>query len=308
MKVLQAWCDARRGVLGDRRRGRGRWAGSVLDAVVGVFLTQNVSDALSSKAWMTLAAAFPLRPGPAASGLLPAPTPQGAPPAAGEEAGGAGAGASGAAAAHAGGVQGRGPAGVAGAPGSEARHAVAPKQASAEAVAASAAAAAAQPDLDQPGTPISPVRPDGLGAGTSRTAQQPATPPIREQAKAGSGCPGPTAGAGGSPAPGSHSLEAAAVFDSSAAAPAGARELPPVAELGVEPEISGAAPAGAGGPPAAAGDGAGLPEGGRCGGGRPAGGQAWDLVGADADGRDFGDSIDWEAVRTAPMEKVGRAA
>ena len=32
----------------------------MLDSVVGVFLTQNVSDALSSKAWMTLAATFPL--------------------------------------------------------------------------------------------------------------------------------------------------------------------------------------------------------------------------------------------------------
>ncbi|KAK9835034.1 hypothetical protein WJX81_005688 [Elliptochloris bilobata] len=37
------------------------------------------------------------------------------------------------------------------------------------------------------------------------------------------------------------------------------------------------------------------------------GGGAWDLVGADADGGDFGDSIDWEAVRTAPMEKVAEA-
>jgi hypothetical protein len=33
----------------------------VLDSVVGVLLTQNVSDALSSKAWMTLAATFPLQ-------------------------------------------------------------------------------------------------------------------------------------------------------------------------------------------------------------------------------------------------------
>lgn len=32
----------------------------MLDSVVGVFLTQNVSDALSSKAWMTLAATFNL--------------------------------------------------------------------------------------------------------------------------------------------------------------------------------------------------------------------------------------------------------
>ena len=38
-----------RGVLGDRRHVPGRWTGSVLDSVVGVFLTQNVTDALSSK-------------------------------------------------------------------------------------------------------------------------------------------------------------------------------------------------------------------------------------------------------------------
>lgn len=38
----------------------GQWGGSVLDSVVGVFLTQNVSDALSSKAWMNLASTFPL--------------------------------------------------------------------------------------------------------------------------------------------------------------------------------------------------------------------------------------------------------
>ena len=50
----------RRGVMGDRRLVRGQWGGSVLDSVVGVFLTQNVSDALSSKAWMSLAATFPL--------------------------------------------------------------------------------------------------------------------------------------------------------------------------------------------------------------------------------------------------------
>ena len=48
------------GVLGDRRLVQGQWGGSVLDSVVGVFLTQNVSDALSSKAWMSLAATFPL--------------------------------------------------------------------------------------------------------------------------------------------------------------------------------------------------------------------------------------------------------
>ncbi|XP_077230322.1 DNA glycosylase/AP lyase ROS1-like isoform X2 [Tasmannia lanceolata] len=46
-------------VQGDRRFSQ--WKGSVLDSVVGVFLTQNVSDHLSSSAFMALAARFPLR-------------------------------------------------------------------------------------------------------------------------------------------------------------------------------------------------------------------------------------------------------
>ncbi|KAJ8478604.1 hypothetical protein OPV22_022331 [Ensete ventricosum] len=45
-------------VQGDRRFSR--WKGSVVDSVVGVFLTQNVSDHLSSSAFMALAARFPL--------------------------------------------------------------------------------------------------------------------------------------------------------------------------------------------------------------------------------------------------------
>ncbi|XP_019453312.1 PREDICTED: protein ROS1-like isoform X1 [Lupinus angustifolius] len=44
-------------VQGDRRFTR--WKGSVLDSVVGVFLTQNVSDHLSSSAFMSLAARYP---------------------------------------------------------------------------------------------------------------------------------------------------------------------------------------------------------------------------------------------------------
>ncbi|KAJ0258948.1 DNA glycosylase/AP lyase ROS1 [Hirschfeldia incana] len=44
-------------VQGDRRFTP--WKGSVVDSVVGVFLTQNVSDHLSSSAFMSLAAAFP---------------------------------------------------------------------------------------------------------------------------------------------------------------------------------------------------------------------------------------------------------
>ncbi|KAK6936157.1 hypothetical protein RJ641_033187 [Dillenia turbinata] len=49
-------------ILGDRRFSP--WKGSVLDSVVGVFLTQNVSDHLSSSAFMSLAARFPLRSTP----------------------------------------------------------------------------------------------------------------------------------------------------------------------------------------------------------------------------------------------------
>lgn len=46
-------------VQGDRRFSP--WKGSVVDSVVGVFLTQNVSDHLSSSAFMSLAAHFPLK-------------------------------------------------------------------------------------------------------------------------------------------------------------------------------------------------------------------------------------------------------
>ncbi|GAV85442.1 HhH-GPD domain-containing protein [Cephalotus follicularis] len=46
-------------VQGDRRFSQ--WKGSVVDSVVGVFLTQNVSDHLSSSAFMSLAACFPLK-------------------------------------------------------------------------------------------------------------------------------------------------------------------------------------------------------------------------------------------------------
>ncbi|XP_073043482.1 protein ROS1A-like [Primulina eburnea] len=46
-------------VQGDRRFSP--WKGSVLDSVIGVFLTQNVSDHLSSSAFMSLVAKFPLK-------------------------------------------------------------------------------------------------------------------------------------------------------------------------------------------------------------------------------------------------------
>ncbi|GIL67350.1 hypothetical protein Vafri_20748, partial [Volvox africanus] len=49
---------AMRGVLGDRTL-RSRWGGSVVDSVVGTFLTQNAADVLSSAAFMNLVAAFP---------------------------------------------------------------------------------------------------------------------------------------------------------------------------------------------------------------------------------------------------------
>lgn len=51
---LPGWLLHRRQVLGDRRRSFA-WGGSVIDSVVGAFLTQNVSDFLSSKAFMELA-------------------------------------------------------------------------------------------------------------------------------------------------------------------------------------------------------------------------------------------------------------
>ncbi|KAI7732343.1 hypothetical protein M8C21_001329, partial [Ambrosia artemisiifolia] len=47
-------------VQGDRRFSP--WKGSVVDSVIGVFLTQNVSDHLSSSAFMNLAARYPLPP------------------------------------------------------------------------------------------------------------------------------------------------------------------------------------------------------------------------------------------------------
>ncbi|KAM7267610.1 hypothetical protein ACFE04_009776 [Oxalis oulophora] len=47
-------------VQGDRRFSK--WKGSVVDSVIGVFLTQNVSDHLSSSAFMCLAARFQKKP------------------------------------------------------------------------------------------------------------------------------------------------------------------------------------------------------------------------------------------------------
>lgn len=48
-------------MLGDRSFSK-PWGGSVLDSIIGTFLTQNVTDQLSSQAYMTLAATFPAKP------------------------------------------------------------------------------------------------------------------------------------------------------------------------------------------------------------------------------------------------------
>lgn len=52
-------CFRVRGVLGERKFNPKQWQCSVLDSVVGAILTQNVTDALSSKAFMTMTALFP---------------------------------------------------------------------------------------------------------------------------------------------------------------------------------------------------------------------------------------------------------
>ncbi|KAK6926659.1 hypothetical protein RJ641_008378 [Dillenia turbinata] len=59
---VDSFIDRMHLILGDRRFLP--WKGSVLDSVVGVFLTRNVSDHLSSSAFMSLAARFPLRSTP----------------------------------------------------------------------------------------------------------------------------------------------------------------------------------------------------------------------------------------------------
>ncbi|XP_010468090.1 PREDICTED: DEMETER-like protein 2 [Camelina sativa] len=56
--LISSFIDQMRRVQGDRTFSP--WKGSVVDSVVGVFLTQNVADHLSSSAYMDLAAAFPL--------------------------------------------------------------------------------------------------------------------------------------------------------------------------------------------------------------------------------------------------------
>ncbi|AET00784.2 HhH-GPD base excision DNA repair family protein [Medicago truncatula] len=58
-KMVISFLDQVHTVQGDRRFLP--WKGSVLDSVGGVFLTQNVSDHLSSSAFMSLAARFPVK-------------------------------------------------------------------------------------------------------------------------------------------------------------------------------------------------------------------------------------------------------
>ncbi|XP_058779731.1 DNA glycosylase/AP lyase ROS1-like [Vicia villosa] len=57
--LVQSFLDQMQDTQGDRRFLP--WKGSILDSVVGVFLTQNVSDYLSSSAFMSLAAHFPIK-------------------------------------------------------------------------------------------------------------------------------------------------------------------------------------------------------------------------------------------------------
>ena len=49
---VERYVCAMRGVQGDRRFRA--WSGSVVDSVVGAFLTQNVNDHLSSSAFISL--------------------------------------------------------------------------------------------------------------------------------------------------------------------------------------------------------------------------------------------------------------
>ncbi|XP_057423689.1 DNA glycosylase/AP lyase ROS1-like [Lotus japonicus] len=57
--VVESFISRMNIVQGDRRFSP--WKGSVMDSVIGAFLTQNVSDHLSSSAFMTLVAKFPTK-------------------------------------------------------------------------------------------------------------------------------------------------------------------------------------------------------------------------------------------------------
>jgi len=342
----------------------------VLDAVVGVFLTQNVSDALSSKAWMTLAAAFPLRPparrppargpapaaavadGPAA--LAPAQSAATRPGAAAAGAGPATESEHAATAAAAAALStdaGTEPESPRGAPaeagpasgdecgpGVGSPHTPRPSAGAAPRNAAAVGVAAGEADTSGEGprgrTPVPPASADpgpaqcgGGEAADREAARQPDTPPVKEGHRAGLAPEAPErevaaegrARAGSPPAmpvravhpavrllggadPAGGRQSAARPPKSAAAAPG-----PPPARSSAVLAVAFAAEAGARGAcEAGAGGALARRDGAESAPGAP-GGAAWDLVGADAEGGDYGDSIDWEAVRTAPMEKV-RAA
>lgn len=56
---IAAFLKRARSALGNRALDRDAWGGSILDSLIGANLTQNVSDVLSSTAFMNLAARFP---------------------------------------------------------------------------------------------------------------------------------------------------------------------------------------------------------------------------------------------------------
>lgn len=57
-KRIHRFIGKLRRVLGDRRIAQ-PWGGSIVDSIIGVYITQNVSDTFSSKAFMNIAAKFP---------------------------------------------------------------------------------------------------------------------------------------------------------------------------------------------------------------------------------------------------------
>jgi hypothetical protein len=58
---IAAFLKRARSALGNRSLDRTAWGGSIIDSLIGANLTQNVSDVLSSQAFMNLAARFPYK-------------------------------------------------------------------------------------------------------------------------------------------------------------------------------------------------------------------------------------------------------
>lgn len=58
---IAAFLKRARSALGNRSLDRTAWGGSIVDSLIGANLTQNVSDVLSSQAFMNLAARFPYK-------------------------------------------------------------------------------------------------------------------------------------------------------------------------------------------------------------------------------------------------------